>query len=83
MQQKKNNDAGASFTPGAYWELVKQDGDVVQDTTFVNGEVFHGPTQPEGEIEIVKKKLLTYIRSSTFYWYHKASKNMGQSYCKK
>ena len=39
--------AGDGFSPGAYWELVKQDGEMLFERLL---EGFRAPTVPEGEV---------------------------------
>ena len=46
------NTAGDSFTFGAYWKLLEQDGDFVQEEI---GE-HHAPTVPPDEVQFVKKR---------------------------
>ena len=52
-QGKFSNLAGDSFTPGAHWEGLPCDGDVLVEKTLIP---FRAPTVPAGEVQQVRKK---------------------------
>ena len=55
VEPRATNLAGGAFDPGAYWELLEQDGDLIQEDR-IDGETFHDPTAPKGEAKPVKKR---------------------------
>ena len=50
------NVAGDEFDPGSHWQLLEQDGEVIEEELESNGEVFRAPTAPEGEVSTVQKR---------------------------
>ena len=46
--------AGEHFSPGAHWELLKCEGDFVNENIIPRG--FRAPTIPEGEVPLVRKR---------------------------
>ena len=56
-EKEASNIAGDVFDPIAHWELLEQDGEVMNEVAM--GPHLHAPTQPEGEIAKVMKKNYT------------------------
>ena len=52
----QSNAGGASFDPGAHWNILEYYAYFVNESMLIKGGVFHAPTVPEVEPPSVRKR---------------------------
>ena len=51
VESRAENLDGGAFDPGIYWDILEQNGDLIQEER-IDEDNFHAPNSPEGEVQL-------------------------------